>query len=277
MGVLSDIVGSGVGDLAGGLIQAGAAKKSSQQLQAGVDAARGTYSNYAGAAQNDLRAGQAQGAAYQQPWYNAGANQLQNLNAGLDAGAYNTPTGNFQFGADQMRADPGYQFRQQEGMNAIENSAAKRGSLFSGATMKALAKYGSNLASQEYGAAYNRNRGQFTEDRQFNATENQNRYNRGYNLAALGQGSANTLTNLAYNTGSGLSNINRDSAQSMSGFDIDKANAQATGTMGVAQGYANALGAGSRTLGNIMPSYSPSPQSPQQVARDRFNKNFGGL
>ncbi len=46
---------------------------------------------------------------------------------------------------------PGYEFRLGEGVKAVERSAAARGSLQSGATMKAIQRYGEGLASQEYG------------------------------------------------------------------------------------------------------------------------------
>jgi hypothetical protein len=46
---------------------------------------------------------------------------------------------------------PGYQFRLGEGIRAVERSAAARGSLQSGAAMKAVQRYGEGLAGQEYG------------------------------------------------------------------------------------------------------------------------------
>jgi len=61
-----------------------------------------------------------------------------------------------QFGMDQFQADPGYAFRLSEGMKALERSAAARGGLLSGATMKGLQRYGQDLGSQEYANAFNR-------------------------------------------------------------------------------------------------------------------------
>lgn len=46
---------------------------------------------------------------------------------------------------------PGYEFRLGEGIKAVERSAAARGLLQSGATVKAIQRYGEGLASQEYG------------------------------------------------------------------------------------------------------------------------------
>jgi hypothetical protein len=46
---------------------------------------------------------------------------------------------------------PGYQFRFDQGVNAIDNAASARGMRNSGATLKALTKYGQGVASDEYG------------------------------------------------------------------------------------------------------------------------------
>lgn len=46
---------------------------------------------------------------------------------------------------------PGYQFRQQEGISALDKSAAARGKLNSGQQAKALTAFGQGLASEEFG------------------------------------------------------------------------------------------------------------------------------
>jgi hypothetical protein len=48
-------------------------------------------------------------------------------------------------------ASPSYKFRMDEGLKAIERSAAARGGLRSGATMKAMDRFAGNEASQEFG------------------------------------------------------------------------------------------------------------------------------
>lgn len=52
---------------------------------------------------------------------------------------------------DAFRNSTGYQFRQQEGMNALNNGFAGAGLVRSGAAMKASQEYGQNLASGEFG------------------------------------------------------------------------------------------------------------------------------
>lgn len=58
--------------------------------------------------------------------------------------------------ADTFQNDPGYQFRLQQGMDALQNSAAARGSLLTGGTLKDLINYGQNFGSQEYGSVFDR-------------------------------------------------------------------------------------------------------------------------
>jgi hypothetical protein len=52
---------------------------------------------------------------------------------------------------EDMKADPGYQFRLEQGLGAVENSAAARGALLGGNTIKALNEYGQGFASNEFG------------------------------------------------------------------------------------------------------------------------------
>lgn len=53
-------------------------------------------------------------------------------------------------------ASPGYQFRVNEGVSALDKSAASRGRLRSGAQNKALTRYGQGIASEEFGNYTNR-------------------------------------------------------------------------------------------------------------------------
>jgi len=49
--------------------------------------------------------------------------------------------------------DPGYQFGLTQGQKAIDASASARGGLYSGATLKALQRYGQDYASTKYDAS----------------------------------------------------------------------------------------------------------------------------
>jgi hypothetical protein len=81
-----------------------------------------------------------------------------------------------------MYADPGYQFRLDQGLGALENRMAGRGLVGSGAEQKGIVDYAQGLASQEFGAAYGRQQqdqmnrqSDFESDRGFGMTNfNQN-------------------------------------------------------------------------------------------------------
>jgi type II secretory pathway pseudopilin PulG len=97
------------------------------------------------------------------------------------------------FSMADYTADPGYGFRMSEGMKALERSAAARGGLLSGATLKGVQRFGQDLASQEYQNAFNRY--QVNRANQLNPLQS---------LYGGGQTSANVLSNAAGQTGQGL-------------------------------------------------------------------------
>lgn len=55
-----------------------------------------------------------------------------------------------------LAGDPGYAFRKAEGEKSVQRAAAAKGGYYSGAQLKALTSYDQNIASEEYGNAYNR-------------------------------------------------------------------------------------------------------------------------
>jgi hypothetical protein len=57
---------------------------------------------------------------------------------------------------NRITSDPGYQFGLNQGQQAIERSAAARGSLYSGATLKALQRYGQDYGGTKLNESYNR-------------------------------------------------------------------------------------------------------------------------
>ena len=110
----------------------------------------------------------------QEPWRQAGITALNKL---TPLATEYTP-----FGMDQFQQDPGYAFRMSEGMKALERSAAARGGLLSGSTLKGAQRYGQDLASQEYMNAFNR----------YQAERNA-RLNPLQSLAGVGQTATNQL------------------------------------------------------------------------------------
>lgn len=87
--------------------------------------------------------------AYLSPYSSAGQGALSTLSQLANAPEERF---NFQFSQD----DPSYQFRVSEGEKALQKSAAARGGLMGGGTLKALSRYGQDMASQEYQNSFNR-------------------------------------------------------------------------------------------------------------------------
>jgi hypothetical protein len=134
------------------------------------------------------------------------------------------------FNAADFQQDPGYAFRLSEGMKALDRTAAARGGLLSGATLKGAQRYNQGMASDEYQRAYER--------------YNTNRANQlnplmGY---ATGPGmsatsaSSNAAQNFGMQTGQNIQNVG---------------NARASGYLGGANALNQAIGG----AGNIYSNY----------------------
>jgi len=133
------------------------------------------------------------------------------------------------FSMADYQADPGYAFRQSEGMKALERSAAARGGLLSGGTLKGIQRFGQDLASQEYQNAFNRY--QVNRANQLNPLQS---------LMGSGQSSANVLTGAAGQMG-----------QNQAAAITNAAQARASGYVG----SANALGSALSGLGQVAMQY----------------------
>lgn len=186
-----------------------------QQREAASDAARAQQR--AAKSANDLQYKMFQEQrADQQPWRDSGIKAL----AGLENSDFQRD-----FTMSDFAADPGYQFRMNEGMKALQNSAAAKGNRLSTGTLQNLNNYAQESASQEYTNAYNR----FNNDRT-------QRFNRLSSLAGIGQTATNQVGNAAMNYGNqASSNI------------LGAGNAQAAGYVGQANAINNGLNQGVNT------------------------------
>jgi hypothetical protein len=204
---------SGGLNLASSWIQANAAKKAAEQqalaAQGIADRAgqtAGEYGGYIAGAGNivggqildETRAGQtgvAEGvisandilrgvygdaAAALNPYMAAGQAGLTGL-----TDVVNGPGFNFQFDPNE---DPSYQFREAQGLKALERSAAAKGGALGGAAVKSAMRYSSDLASTEYQNSYARAFQKFQAERQAISCEpgwSQERRQQATSLAAL--------------------------------------------------------------------------------------------
>ena len=160
-GALADYYGRGRADILG-------------QAQAGEDIGREFYGR---------------GVAAQEPYTTTGAGATNQLAALFAPGGEYTrqPT------LEELKMDPGYAFRTQEGLRALSALQGASGLRGAGAAMKASIRYGQEAGSQEYQNAYNR----FMANRL--ATQQGLE-----NLAGRGAGAAGTVSQLAGTTGNQL-------------------------------------------------------------------------
>lgn len=131
--------------------------------------------------------------------------------AGTEAlGQYQGNIGNqptYQNTLANLANDPGYQFRLQQGQQTLENSAAARGNLLSGATLKDLTDYSQGMASQEGQAAYARDLNAFNNTQNQLANLMQLGYNASGQIVGSGQQGTNNLANLALMGGQSQGNM----------------------------------------------------------------------
>jgi len=160
------------------------------------------------------------------PWREIGAESLEELRAGVQSGEFNPGDFNFKF-----KADPGYQFRRQEGINALDASAAARGRLQSGAQARAVTRYGSELASQEYSNAFNR----ATTEYQLDANNKNAQFNRLATLANVGQVANSADQQARSNMASNVSASTTATGNALAQGAINKGNARASAYQGIGQ------------------------------------------
>lgn len=175
-----------------------------------------------------------EGVARQQPYYQAGVNALSQLQGQMGAmpPAFT--------GQVDLSRDPGYAFRLSEGLKAMERGAAARGGLMSGAALRAGQRFGQDLASQEYGNAYNRALTEYNAARQREAEG----YNRLAGLAGVGGTTAQQIglagQQFGQQAGQNLMASGQAAAQGMLGAGA----ARASGYVGGANALTSALGTG---------------------------------
>lgn len=135
-------------------------------------------------------------------------------------------------GGYQFRTTPGYNFRLQQAQQAVENSAASRGGLLSGNTLKDLTRFSQGLAEEEF----------------------QNVFNMLGNLR--NPGATQTMSRAAQNLGANVGNTLQAGGQ-----------AQAGGILGGNQAMQSGIGGAAGILGNYFANQSggslPAGETPQ--------------
>lgn len=178
-------VGGAIGGAIGGMVEGNPSEKAAQRAASATQAA----TDRATALQREMWLAQQE---QQKPWLQAGTGAVNRLAAGLaQGGEFATP-----FTQTNWQQDPGYAFRLSEGQKALERSAAARAGLQSGSALKAAARYGQDMGSQEYQNAFNRY-----------YTERQQMLSPLQSLAGVGQTAAGTLGAAGQNYASNVGNL----------------------------------------------------------------------
>ena len=164
--------------------------------------------------------------ARQQPFYQAGLNALPSYTKGV------MPGGDLvrPFAATDFQADPGYGFRMSEGLKALDRSAASRGNLLSGATLKGAQRFGQDIASNEYNNAYNRYVGNQATQRNALA-----------GLTGFAPTAAQQIGNAGSNYATNAGNLGINTATTYGNADMTGAAARQSAYMGAGGAFANAL------------------------------------
>jgi hypothetical protein len=276
--------GLGVAGLASAGIGAGASI-SAANTQA--SAAKNAQELQAQEAQNALNFQEQQWNTTQQeaqPFLKAGTgavNELGALTSTPGQGLLTPWTQQFQAPTAQQAAEtPGYQFQLQQGLAALQNSAAAQGNLTSGATGTALQQYGQGLASTDYQQAYQNALTQYQTAYNTFEQNQANQYNRLAGLAGTGQTTAAQLGSLGQSAASNVGNISLTSG-AQQGQDIQNAAAaNASGYVGAANAASGAL-SGLGTLGLLSQllgggGVSGVPASESDVGAFQYGYNPNG-
>lgn len=180
------IVGAGAATIGGALINSNAASDAADSQAQSNDKAQAENSRQFDVTQ-----------ANQAPYLAAGKDALGQLQAGIGA---DRPT--FNFDANGVQMDPGYQFGMKQGEQALDRKVAAGGGRVSGAALKSAAQYGTDYATTGYSSAYNRAYGTATDTYNRDNQARSERLNRLAALAGIGQTSTQNIGALgAQNSG----------------------------------------------------------------------------
>lgn len=175
-----------------------------------------------------LKEAQAKAVPVYQPYQQFGQQSLNALARGMGL----TPGGGEfmrQPTLSELQMDPGYAFRTQEGLRAIQRQMAAGGLGASGSALRAATQYGQDMGSQEYGNAYNR----FMANRANQIGMLQGGANTGF-------GAAQGIGNVYMGTGTNLANVFGNTAQQLAASQGGAAQAGGQNLVNTGSAYANA-------------------------------------
>lgn len=228
-----------VGSLIGGILGSNAASNAGAAESAGAQAAQQEEKQNQTNAVNAQQTALGNVTSAEQPYQQLGSTSANAL-TDLLRGGFVAPNPN------DVASTPEYQFALAQGTHAIDENAAANGTLLSGNTGVALENYGQGLASEQYQNAYN------------NALST---YMANVNplLSATGEGLSSTgqLTGANLTTAGNTANIDLTSAQQQALQLNNAANARASGYLGSANAWTNAIGGMTGPAEDLFNNYAP--------------------
>ncbi len=224
------------------LTDAGAAGRA--DLMSGYSDATGALGQGFGMARSDVASGLSGARGALTPTLG-----LQSYTAGaagpLGATRFNSRVGNLLDDPTAFQADPGYQFRLQQGTQAIERATAARGGRGSGRFAKELQGFSQGLASQEVGAAFERAQAADAQEMALAAREDALRTQAQQNqltLATMGYAASNQLAGYNFGAGNTLAGLSSGFGQGMAGLASDRGGALSGLGVNIAGAQSNVLG-----------------------------------
>jgi len=251
IGGITSLIGGGIaahGASQAAKTQATAAQQAQQQIAQAQQGAIGTLTGTTN-----------QAIAGYQPYQQLGAGATANLGQMMQPGGYLATPWSQQFTAptlEQAQATPGYQFALQQGLGAIQSSAAARGTALNTGTMKDLAGYATGAANQTYGDVYNRAMNQYLTNQNTFMQNQQNMYNRLTGLSSIGQWATGNLGNLTAGLGRNIADVTMQGTQAQTQALQNAAAARASGTVGAANAWGGTLG----NIGQMFGDYAMATQ-----------------
>lgn len=152
--------------------------------------------------------------------------------------------------------DPAFKFRLGEGLKALENSAAARGGLLSGATALDLNRLAQGMASDEYSNIYNRQLGEFQQAYNIYNQNQGTQFNRLSALSGGGQVAANQIGQLGSQFANSAGNLLMLGGDARGNALNNAANARASGYINGANAWGGAIGGGINSLTDLLAIYA---------------------
>ena len=150
---------------------------------------------------------------------------------------------------EELQQTPGYQFRYDQGMDAVNNSAAAKGSLLSGRQLKAVDQYSQDFASTEYQNAWNRAQQAYQNAFSRDTTNKNNTFNRLQSMANNGQQAATQQGQWDYASGRDIAGVKTNFADNAASLALAQGQNQAN--LYTSLGNAVSMGAGAYASGGL--------------------------